>query len=346
MEFTAKVIADYLQGEIEGNPDAVVTNVSRIEEGEEGTLSFLANPKYEKYLYTTNSTIVLINKDLTLEKKVKATLIKVDNAYNAFAKLLQLYEQSKPQKEGIENLSFVSKSAKLGLNIYIGAFAYIGDNVTIGASVKIFPHVFVGDNVLIGDNTILYPGVKIYHECRIGKNCIIHAGSVIGSDGFGFAPTEGNYTKIPQVGNVILEDDVEIGSNTSIDRATMGSTIIHKGAKLDNLIQIAHNVEVGENSVVIAQSGIAGSTKVGKECIIAAQAGIVGHLTIADKVIIGAQSGVSSSIKKEGQAVLGSPAFDFRESRKAMAITKNLPELRKQLLDMQNELNELKKSLQ
>ncbi|MBN1183284.1 MAG: UDP-3-O-(3-hydroxymyristoyl)glucosamine N-acyltransferase [Bacteroidales bacterium] len=342
MEFTAKMIAEFLKGEIEGNPDSVVNDVSKIEEGKPGTLAFLANPKYAKYLYETRASIILINKDFELEKSVNTTLIRVENAYNAFASLLQLYEQYKPQKSGVEEPSYISKSARIGSNVYIGAFAYVGENAVIGDNVKLYPHVFVGDNAKVGDNSKLYSGVKLYSECQVGKNCIIHSGTVVGSDGFGFAPAEGVYNKIPQVGNVILEDDVEIGANTSVDRATMGSTIIRKGAKLDNLIQIAHNVEIGENSVIISQSGIAGSTKLGKNCILAAQAGIVGHLTIADGVKIGAQSGVAHSIKEEGVAILGSPAFDFRESRKSIAIYKNLPQLRQQVIDLEREIKELK----
>ena len=345
MEFTAKMIAEFLKGEIEGNPDAVVTTVSKIEEGKAGTLAFLANPKYAKYLYETEATIVLINKDFQLEQKVDATLIRVENAYNSFASLLQLYEQYKPQKTGVEEPNFISKSAKVGENVYIGAFVYVGDNAVIGDNTKLYPHVYIGDNAKVGNNSKLYSGVKLYSECQIGNNCIIHSGTVIGSDGFGFAPTDGGYNKIPQVGNVIIKDDVEIGANSSLDRATMGSTIIGKGAKLDNLVQIAHNVEVGENTVIIAQAGIAGSSKLGNNCILAAQAGIVGHLTIADGVKIGGQSGVVSSVKKEGVAILGSPAFDFRESSRSIAVYKNLPGLRQQVIDLERELKELKDKL-
>ena len=346
MEFTAKMIAEFLQGEIEGNPDTVVTTVSKIEEAKKGTLAFLANPKYAKHLYETEASIVLINKDFQLENKVNTTLIRVENAYNAFASLLQLYEQYKPQKSGIEEPNYISKSAQIGENVYIGAFVYVGDNAVVGDNTKLFPHVYIGDNAKVGKNSKLYSGVKLYNECLVGNNCIIHSGTVIGSDGFGFAPANGVYNKIPQVGNVIINDDVEIGANSSIDRATMGSTIIGKGAKLDNLVQIAHNVEVGENTVIIAQAGIAGSSKLGNNCILAAQAGIVGHITIADGVKIGGQSGVASNIKQEGLAVLGSPAFDFRDCSKSIAIYKNLPGLRQQVINLERELKELKKKLE
>lgn len=342
MEFTAKIIADYLKGDIEGNPDEKVFNVSRIEEGEPGTLAFLANPKYSKYLYDTRASIVLVNRDLKLEQQVNTTLIRVDDAYQAFASLLNLYVSSLPQKEGIEKNSHLSESAQMGENCYLGAFAYVGENVKIGKNCKLYPQIYIGDNTTLGDNVTLYAGVKIYNGCSIGNNCIIHSGTVVGSDGFGFAPGEGVYQKIPQIGNVIIEDDVEIGSNVSIDRATIGSTIIHKGSKLDNLIQIAHNVEVGENSVIVAQSGIAGSTKIGKSVILGAQAGLVGHITLADHVKVGAQSGVTNHIKNEGQIVLGSPAADFRETRKSMVMYKKLPELFDRLNQLEKELAALK----
>ncbi len=341
MEFTAQMIADFLKGTLEGNPEETVTNISRIEEGKKGTLAFLANPKYEKYLYSTEASIVLINKDLNLEKKVSSTLIRVNDAYQAFASLLNLYTSSLPQKIGLDPNTFISETATYGKDCYIGAFAYLGDNVKVGDNVKIYPQVYLGDNVVVGDNTILYPGVKIYKECTVGKNCILHASTIVGSDGFGFAPDSGTFQKIPQIGNVILEDDVETGSNVSIDRATIGSTIIRKGAKLDNLIQIAHNVEIGENTVVIAQSGIAGSTKVGKNCIIAAQAGLVGHITIADEVKIGAQAGVANSIKNKGDIVLGSPAHNYSETRRSMIIYKKLPEMYTRLNDLEKALNKL-----
>ncbi len=344
MEFTAQTIADFLKGTIEGDPQEKVTNISRIEEGKKGTLAFLANPKYEKYLYSTEASIVLINKNLKLENKVASTLIRVDDAYQAFASLLNLYSSSLPQKKGIDPNSFISDTASYGKDCYIGAFAFLGDHVKIGDKVKIYPQVYLGDHVVVGDNTTLYPGVKIYKDCLVGKNCILHASTIVGSDGFGFAPGEGTYQKIPQIGNVIIEDNVETGSNVSIDRATIGSTIIRKGAKLDNLIQIAHNVEIGENTVVVAQSGIAGSTKIGKNCMIAAQAGIVGHLTIADEVKIGAQSGVANSLKIKGEIVLGSPAHNFSETRRSMIVYKKLPEMYTRLNELEKVVKELRKN--
>lgn len=345
MEFTAQVIAQYLKGDIEGNPQEKVTNISRIEEGKKGTLAFLANKKYEKYLYTTQASIVLINRDLKLSQKVNSTLIRVDDAYQAFASLLTLYQSTLPQKKGIDSDCYIAESANIGEDCYVGKFAYIGENASIGNKVKIYPQVYIGDNAIIGDNTILYPGVKIYKDCVIGVNCVIHSSTVIGSDGFGFAPGEGTYQKIPQIGNVVIEDDVEIGSNVSVDRATIGSTYIRKGTKIDNLIQIAHNVEIGENSVIIAQSGIAGSTKLGKNVILAAQAGIVGHLTIADDVKIGAQAGVTNNIKDKGAIVLGSPAHDYRETRKSLVIFRKLPELNDKVSTMEKELRDLKNKI-
>jgi UDP-3-O-[3-hydroxymyristoyl] glucosamine N-acyltransferase len=343
MEFTADDIAEFLNGKVDGNGKVKVTNVSRIEEGKPGTLSFLANPKYEHYIYSTQSTIVLVNKDFEAEKEIEATLIRVDDAYQALAQLLEMYEQSKPQKTGIEEPSFVSKSSKLGEKIYIGAFAYIGSNVQIGNNVKIYPHSYVGDNVIIGDNTILNSGVKIYEGCKIGAECIFHSGVVIGGDGFGFAPSSANnYKKVPQIGNVVIEDYVEIGANTCIDRATMGSTIIRKGVKLDNLIQVAHNVEIGENTVIASQTGIAGSAKVGKSCMIGGQVGIVGHITIADEVKIAAQSGIGRTIKKEGTVLQGSPAFDFGPYQKSYVLFRNLPKMREQIIGMEKEIKALK----
>jgi len=343
MEFTAQSISDFLNGKIEGNPGVKVTNVSKIEEGKEGMLSFLANPKYEKYLYTTKSSIVLVNKDLKLNNKVNATLIRVENAYEAFGSLLDLYQQSKPSKKGIEEPAYIHQEAKIGKDVYIGVFSVISRNAVIGNNVKIYPNSFIGENARVGDNTIIYPGVKIYEDCIIGKNCTLHSGVVIGSDGFGFAHQDGNnYKKIPQVGNVVIEDDVEIGANTTIDRATMGSTFIRKGAKLDNLIQVAHNVEIGENTAIAAQAGISGSSKIGKNCIVAGQAGIVGHITIEDNVIIGAQAGVSNSIKNKGTIVLGSPATDIKTTKKAMVLSRKLPDMYDRLNQLEKELGELK----
>jgi UDP-3-O-[3-hydroxymyristoyl] glucosamine N-acyltransferase len=344
MEFTAQMIADFLKGTIEGNPNEKVTNISRIEEGKKGTLAFLANPKYSKYLYSTEASIILINLDFKLEQEVKATLIRVADAYQAFASLLNLYSSSLPQKKGIDSQTYIHETATIGVDCYIGAFAFIGENVKIGDKVKIYPQVYVGDNTTIGDNTTLYPGVKIYKECHIGKNCNIHSSTVVGSDGFGFAPATGAFQKIPQLGNVIIEDDVEIGSNVSIDRATMGSTIIHKGSKLDNLIQIAHNVEVGENTVICGQSGVAGSAKVGNNVMIGAQAGVVGHITIANDVKIGAQSGVSHNIITEGEILLGSPAYKINETKKSMVLIKKLPELYTRITALEHELKRLREN--
>lgn len=344
MEFTAKIISDFLKGTIEGDPDVKVTTVAKIEEATEGTLAFLANPKYAKYLYQTNASIVLINKDFEIKEKVKPTLIRVDDAYQGFASLLQMYEESKPQKKGIDDNVSVASSAVIGNNVYLGAFVFIGENVKIGDNVKIYPNSTIGDNAVIGEGTIIKSGVNIYHECKVGANCIVHSGSVIGSDGFGFAPqNDSNYQKIPQVGNVIIEDNVEIGANVTIDRATMGSTIIRNGVKIDNLVQIAHNVEIGENTVIVAQVGIAGSTKIGKNCIFAGQVGIVGHITIGDNVKIAAQSGISNSVKNN-EILLGSPGMNVRDARKSIAIYRQLPTLRNQLIDLQKEVEQLKKN--
>jgi len=346
MEFTARQIASFLNGEIEGDPEIKVNNVSKIEEGRPGSLSFLANLKYEKYIYETASSIVLVNRSFQPEKSISATLIKVENAYEAFAKLLDLYQQSVPEKEGISSLSSIHPTAHIGDKVFIGEFTCVAQNSSIGNGSKIYPQVYIGDNVKIGENTILYPGVKIYQDCIIGSNCIIHSGVVIGSDGFGFAPQEGSeYKKIPQIGNVVIEDDVELGSNTTIDRATMGSTIIRKGVKLDNLIQIAHNVEIGENTVIAAQAGISGSTKIGRNCLIAGQAGLTGHLNIADEVKIGAQAGIAHDHKIKGEIIGGSPAVEIRRYRKAAVIFKQLPELREEILKLIREVDSLKSKL-
>ena len=347
MEFTAKMIADYLQGSVEGDEEVKVNNISRIEEGKPGTLAFLANPKYTKYLYETNASIVLINKDFPLEKPVKATLVRVDDAYRSFAALLELYNQYRLQKSGVDEKASVSSSATIGENVYLGPFACVDDNAVIGNNVKIYPQVYVGQNVQVGENTVIYPGVKIYHDCKIGADCILHAGTVIGSDGFGFAPADDkNYRKIPQVGNVIVEDNVEIGSNCSIDRATIGSTIIRRGVKLDNLIQVAHNVEIGENTAFAAQVGISGSTKIGKNCQFGGQVGIAGHITIADEVKIGAQAGVAGSVKDNGVILLGSPAHKIQDERRSMALHHKLPEIWQQLNQLEREMKELKKKLE
>lgn len=340
MEFSVQTIAEFLQGEIEGNPDIKVSDVSKIEEGKPGTLCFLANPKYEKYLYTTQASVVIVNKDLVLTDKVSCTLIRVPDAYQAFASLLELYDSFKPQKKGIEAPSFVSSSAKLGDDVYVGAFAYVADNVKLANNVKVYPHVYIGDNVKIGENTIVFPGVKIYHNCVIGANCIIHAGSVIGADGFGFAPSqESNYKKIPQIGNVIIEDYVEIGANVTVDRATMGSTILRKGVKLDNMVHIAHNVEVGENTVMAAQTGIAGSTKVGRDCMFGGQVGIAPHVSIANGVKLGAKSGVNGSIKKENEIMIGAPVQPYSEFMKSFVIFRRLPELKSKIDKIEKDLS-------
>ena len=344
MNFKASQIAEFLKGKVEGDPDAVVNDVSKIEEGKENTLTFLANPKYTKYIYDTKASVVIVNNDFTAEKKLDATLIRVPDAYRALATLLELYEKSIPQKTGIEQPSFIDESAELGEEVYVGAFAYVGQNVKLGKNVKIYPQSYIGDNVEIKDNTIIYAGVKIYRDCKIGNDCIIHSGAVIGSDGFGFAPDEnGEYKKISQIGNVILEDFVEIGSNSTIDRATMGSTVIHTGAKLDNLIQIGHNVVVGSRTVMAAQTGVAGSTKIGEECMLGGQVGVAGHLNVPDKVKLGAQSGVPNSIKKEGETLLGSPAINVTDFAKSFIIFKRLPELYKKVSEMEKTLNNISK---
>jgi len=345
MEFTAKMIADFLKGEIIGNPDVKVNNVAKIEEALPGTLAFLSNPKYNSYLYTTQASVVLINADFKIEKEVKATLIQVPNAYEAFASLLQLAQQGKTFKTGIEQQSVISESAEIGENVYVGSFAYIGDDVKIGKNVRIYPQAFIGNNVTIGDGSIIFAGVKIYEDCVLGNNCTIHAGAVIGADGFGFAPQSDNfYKKIPQIGNVILEDYVEIGANSTIDRATMGSTIIRKGVKLDNLTHVAHNVEIGENTVMAAQGGIAGSTKIGKNCMFGGQVGFAPHITIADGVKAAAQSGIAHSINEENMIVMGAPAYKISDYQKSFVGFKKLPDIIKQIRDLENEIKELKKN--
>jgi UDP-3-O-[3-hydroxymyristoyl] glucosamine N-acyltransferase len=341
MEFTAKQIATLLTGTVEGDENVVITNLSKIEEGQVGTLSFLANLAYTHFVYETNASVVILNRSVELTKSVKptCTLIRVDDAYGSFAKLLEIYNQFKQNKKGIEQPSFISHGSTYGSDCYIGAFAYIGENVRIGNNVKIYPQCYIGDNSTIGDNTVLFSGVKIYHDSVIGKECTIHASTVIGSDGFGFAPnSENNYKKIPQIGNVIIEDYVEIGSNTSIDRATLGSTIIRKGVKLDNLIQIAHNVEVGENTVMAGGAFVAGSTKIGKNVMIGGQAGVIGHLKVADGVKIAGQSGVGSDIDKEGEIVQGSPAFPIGEYKRSYVLFRNLQKLNSRIRDLELEM--------
>jgi UDP-3-O-[3-hydroxymyristoyl] glucosamine N-acyltransferase len=344
MEFTAETIAGFLKGEIEGNPDIKVNSVAKIEEGHNGALSFLANPKYEQYLYTTQSSVVLVNKNFKPSSRVEATLIRVDNAYEAFASLLQLVDQARPRKKGIHTTAIIEDTAKIGSDVYIGPYTYIGENCVIADGCSIFPHVYIGDNTKLGINCKINPGVKIYHDCLIGEGCIVHAGTVIGSDGFGYAPqSESEYMKIPQLGNVVLEDHVEIGANVTIDRATMGSTIIRKGVKLDNLIQIGHNVEVGDNTVMAAQTGIAGSTKIGKNCMFGGQVGIAGHIKIANETKIGAQGGILGSIKEENTIILGSPAFNYKQYFKSSVIFKNLPELKMKIDTLERDVESMKK---
>ncbi|OFY46511.1 MAG: UDP-3-O-(3-hydroxymyristoyl)glucosamine N-acyltransferase [Bacteroidetes bacterium RBG_13_44_24] len=343
MEFTAATIAGFLKGEIVGDPDTIINTVAKIEEGHEGALSFLANPKYEHYLYTTKSSIVLVNKSLVPSAKVSATMIRVNNAYESFAALLQLVDQTKPRKKGIHPAAVIEPTAKIGTDVYVGAFAYIGDDAVISDKCSVYPHVYIGDRTRIGSGCTLYSGVRIYHECIIGAGCTIHAGTVIGSDGFGFAPqSETEFIKIPQIGNVIIEDHVEIGANVAIDRATMGSTIIRKGVKLDNLIQIGHNVEVGENTVMAALSGISGSTKLGKNCMIGGQVGFAGHSKIADGVRIGAQSGIPGNIKKEKSVLIGYPAIDHRNFLRSSIIFQRLPELNAKVDELAKEIELLK----
>jgi UDP-3-O-[3-hydroxymyristoyl] glucosamine N-acyltransferase len=346
MEFTAQQIADFLQGEIQGDPSVKVSDFSKIEEGKPGTLSFLSNPKYTQYIYDCQASIVLVNKDFIPEKEIMSTLIRVDDAYKSLATLLTLVDQTKSKKTGISPLAFISDSAKIGENAYIAAFVYVGDNVIIEKDSMIHAHCCIEDDAKIGVNATLFSGVKIYNNCVIGNNCILHSGSVVGSDGFGFAPTEdGSYKKIPQMGNVVLEDDVEIGANTVIDRATMGSTIIRKGVKIDNLVQIAHNVEVGNNTVIAAQTGISGSTKLGKQCVLAGQVGIAGHLHIADGTIFGAQTGVPNSVKKPNQVLQGYPAVPVMTFHRASVVYKNLPELQKTVYELQKKIQELENKI-
>jgi len=336
MNFSAQQIALLTSGKIEGDPNASVNSFGKIEEAKQGQLAFLANPKYEDYLYSTQASVIIINDSLQLKQAVTATLIRVPDPYTAFATLLSKYQEMITQQlSGIQQPSYVSKTASHGQNVFIGAFAYLGENVNVGNNTKIFPQVFLGDNVKVGNNTIIHPGVKIYKDCVIGNNVTIHAGVVIGSDGFGFAPqADGSFKKVPQIGNVVIEDDVEIGANTTIDRATIGSTIIKAGVKLDNLVQIAHNVEVGNNSVIAAQAGVSGSTKLGKAVMVGGQAGIVGHLQIGDGAKINAQSGVSKSIEP-GKAVTGSPAHDYTATLRSQALSRNLPELEKRIKELE-----------
>lgn len=342
VEFTAAQIAALLGGKVEGDPEAKVWNVARIEDGAPGMLSFLANPKYIHYLYNTESTIVLVNADFEPTEPVKTTMIRVANAYESFAQLLGIYQEYTNNKVGISDLAYISTDAEYGEGCYIGEFAYVGERVKIGNNVKIYPQCYIGDDVVIGDNTVLYSGVKLYAMTHIGKECIIHSGAVLGADGFGFVPQpDGTYKKVPQIGNVMVGDYVEIGANTTIDRSTMESTKIHNGVKLDNLIQIAHNVEVGENTAMAAQSGIAGSAHVGKNCIIAGQVGISGHLTVADRTIIGPQSGLTKGVKEPGKSIMGAPAYDYAKYMKDIVRQRNIEKLEEKIADLEKKLAEI-----
>lgn len=343
MEFTAEMIAQLLNGTVEGDPGSKVFTIAKIEEGRVGALSFLANPKYEHYIYTTDSSVVLVRNDFKPARQVKATLIRVEDPYQSVAKLLAIYQQARPEKKGIHPSAVIDESASLGEDVYVGACVVISENAVIGEGSSIHAQTFIGDGVRIGSNCILYPGVKVYADCIIGDNCILHAGAVIGADGFGFAPSSGSdFMKIPQIGNVILEDNVEIGANTCIDRATMGSTIIRHGVKLDNLVQVGHNVVIEENTVIAALSGVAGSARIGRNCMIGGQVGIVGHLSIADGCKIGAQTGVIGSVRQENSALFGTPSLDSKKFMKSYAYFVRLPELNKRVDEMEKTVESLK----
>ncbi|MDR1780720.1 MAG: UDP-3-O-(3-hydroxymyristoyl)glucosamine N-acyltransferase [Tannerella sp.] len=346
MEFSAQELATFLNGTVEGDPNVKVSSFAKIEEGEKGSLTFLANPKYEHYIYTTNASIVLVNSDFTPSSKIAATLLKVPDAYVALASLMEMVDQAqRERKTGIHPSAVIAESAKVGANVFIGAMAYIGENVVVGDGCTVHPLAVIGESVIVGNDSIIYPHVTIYPKCVVGQRCIIHAGAVIGADGFGFAPDGEGYKKIPQMGNVVLEDDVEVGANTAIDRAVMGSTLIHRGAKLDNLIQVAHNVEIGENTVMAAQVGIAGSSKIGNHCMFAGQVGIAGHLRIGDKVMLGAQSGVMRDVP-EGETVMGYPAFRSKDFFRSYAVFGKLPDMYRELASLRREVDELKNKKQ
>lgn len=345
MEFSAQMIAGLIGGTVEGNPDAKVNDFAKIEEGRPGCISFLANIKYAHYLYETESSVVLVNNDFVLEHEVKATLIRVPNAYEAVAKLLQVYESMKPKRKGIDSLAFIDPSAKVGKDCYIGPFVAIAEGVEIGDGCVLHPHVTIGRNAKVGDNTEIYSNAVVYHDCKVGSRCVLHAGCVIGADGFGFAPTPEGYEKIPQIGIVTIEDDVEIGANTCVDRSTMGSTYVRRGVKLDNLVQIAHNDDIGAHTVMSAQVGVAGSTKVGEWCMFGGQVGIGGHAVIANRTMAGAQSGIPNNVKREGTTIQGSPAIDGRNFWKSSAVFKNLPEMWSDLNRMKKEIKMLKEQL-
>ena len=338
MKFTAAQIAGILEGEVEGNPEVEVDKLAKIEEGTEGAITFLANPKYTSFIYSTKASITIVRDTFEAEEELTTTLIKVKDPYNAFSKLLEYYNQVKLNKNGIEQPSYISKTATYGENLYLGAFAYLGENVKLGDNVKIFPNAFIGDNVEIGNDVIIFPGAKIYSETVIGNDCVVHGGAIVGADGFGFSPDqEGVYSKVPQIGNVIIEDNVDIGAGTTIDRATLGSTIIRKGVKLDNQIQIAHNVEIGSNTAIAAQTGIAGSVKIGKNCLIGGQAGIAGHLHIGDRVKIQAQSGIGRNIKDD-EIIQGSPAFGYNDFNKSYIHFRNFPKIEDRLTQLEKKL--------
>lgn len=342
MEFTAKQIAEFIQGSVEGDENATVHTFAKIEEGVPGAISFLSNPKYMHYIYDTQSSIVLVNKDFTPEQPVQTTLIRVDNAYESLAKLLSLYESMKPKQTGIDPLAYVAPTAKIGKDVYLAPFSAVGDHAEIGDGTALHPHATVGAGAKIGNNCILYANTTVYHDCRVGNNCILHAGSVIGADGFGFAPSAEGYEKIPQIGIAILEDNVEVGANACVDRATMGATVIHSGVKIDNLVQVAHNVEVGSHTIMCAQVGVAGSTKIGEWCVFAGQVGIAGHAVIGDKVTSGAQAGIAGSIRKGHVTVQGSPAIDAKNFARSSVVYKNLPEMYADVNRMKKEIEELK----
>ena len=344
MEFSAKQIAEYLGGSVEGNENATVKTFAKIEEGVKGAISFLANPHYAHYLYTTQSSIVLVNNDFVPEQPVSATLIRVENAYESIARLLTLYQSTIQKRTGIHPLACVAESVHIGKDCYVGPFAYIGENVTLGDNCQVYANVVIEERTTVGNNCLFYPNVTIYHDCKIGNNVTLHAGTVIGADGFGFAPAADGYEKIPQIGIVTIEDNVEIGANTCVDRSTMGSTYVRKGVKLDNLVQIAHNCEVGENTVMSAQVGVAGSTKIGKWCMFGGQVGIAGHAIIGDRVLSGAQAGIAGSIRKGNVTVQGSPAIDAKNFMRSSVVFKYLPEMRKELDALKKEIEELKKN--
>ncbi|HEY9259344.1 UDP-3-O-(3-hydroxymyristoyl)glucosamine N-acyltransferase [Chitinophaga sp.] len=342
MQFSALQLATMLDGKLEGNPDVKVSNIAKIEEAGEGMLSFIANPKYEEFIYTTNASILIVNESLVIERPIKSTLIRVKDAYSSFALLLEQYRYLTGNKSGIQQPSYIPTSVKMGENVFVGAFAYLGENVVLGNNVKIYPGVYLGDNVIVNNDSILYPGVKVYDNCIVGSRVMLHAGCVIGGDGFGFAPQpDSSYKKVPQIGNVVIHDDVEIGANTTIDRATMGSTVIRQGVKLDNLIQVAHNVDIGTNTVIAAQTGVSGSTKIGQNCVIGGQVGMVGHIHIADSTKINAQSGLSKSITVPNTSLTGSPAYDYKSSLKSQAIFRNLPDLEKRVKELEEMVKQL-----